>query len=365
MRCVTRDAPTRRVSRQLRDVFALCAVALTALLGCGRERGADNAAVGGNGAASGVGGGASGAGESSGGAATGPQLLYDLGTARAVALEADEQYLYWAEAGPFRITRAPKSGAGPSEELGPWAGGELTKSMFAVDQTAVYWLDDSVVRKRNKADGALSTIEIGRPPVEGGWFMTADSDYLYVADRDANQVVRVAKSGGELQPYTTTPRPTSSGSYLAVDSDSLYVGNNRDLLRFPKQGGAATTLAQVKSGEMFGAVVSDDRDVYWANNREILATREENLAMLPKAGGAIADLGVIGDGTAIMRLDTSKGRLYWTTKGGTSRDRVLTFSLADAKLDVMSMGQPIYGGMAQDERYVYWCGETSVMRLAK
>ena len=89
MRCVTRDGPTRRMSRQRRDVLALCAFA--ALLGCGSQRGADNAAVTGNGAASGVGGAASGAGESSGGAATGPQLLYDLGTARAVAVEADEQ----------------------------------------------------------------------------------------------------------------------------------------------------------------------------------------------------------------------------------------------------------------------------------
>lgn len=86
---------------------------------------------------------------------------------------------------------------------------------------------------------------------------------------------------------------------------------------------------------------------------------------MPKEGGYVSDLGHIGSGSAILRFDIARKRLYWTTKGASKYDRVLSYSIEERKLTIMAEGEPIFGGMAHDEDYVYWVGKTAIMRLAK
>lgn len=301
------------------------------------------------------------------GNATGAEVVYQISPHRPLPLEADETHLYWGEAGePSRIVRAPKTGGGTIQEVGVWGGTEITKQLLVVDATHVFWLDGDVIRKVAKVSGEASVIAIGAPPLAGGWVLIADDSTLYFSDRDCQSVARVAKAGGDPVSFTVKDHDQAwGGTWLAVDADSLYCGSGRDLLRFPKAGGASTNVAVVPDGQGVGPLVAAGNELYWASNRANLGTREENLAVMAKAGGEIGDLGNIGSGSAIMRLDATRNTLYWTTKGGWKYDRVLSFAIAERKLTIMAEGSAVYGGMAEDDRYVYWAGQTSVMRLAK
>ena len=87
--------------------------------------------------------------------------------------------------------------------------------------------------------------------------------------------------------------------------------------------------------------------------------------MVSKVGGPITDLGTVGSGAAVLRRDSSRNRLYFTTYGSGPKDVVFTFSLADRTLIKLVDNQSVFGGMAQDDHYVYWSSETAIMRLAK
>lgn len=195
----------------------------------------------------------------------GPEVVYERGPQRPLPLEADETHLYWGESGdPWRILRAPKSGAGPVEEVGPWAGVEVVKQVIVVDATHVYWLDKDVIRKVDKHLTTASALSIGPPPLAGGWAMIGHEDFLYFSDRECTAVARIAKSGGEPTYYKSTEHNGTGGTVLAIDSDGLYCGSGPDLLRFPKQGGMATKLVTVAEGERVGPLVSSGSSLFWA-----------------------------------------------------------------------------------------------------
>ena len=140
-------------------------------LACGRSRspdqvmppdGAGGTAGAGEDAASGQAGG-SGAGSSgsqgaaAGQAAQGPaEVVYQRRPQeRPFPVEVDDTFLYWGEGGEqWRMLKAPKSGDGPVEDVGPWLGTEASKQIIVVDSTHVYWVDKDVIRKLEKASGA-------------------------------------------------------------------------------------------------------------------------------------------------------------------------------------------------------------------
>ncbi len=119
----------------------------------------------------------------------------------------------------------------------------------------------------------------------------------------------MAKSVGQPDYYQSVEHQPTGGTWLTVDQDSLYCGSGPDLLRFPKQGGQATKLTTVAEGERVGPLISDESNLYWANNRGVLGTRQENLAMMPTQGGPVTDLGNIGSASTIMRLSVGRTSL--------------------------------------------------------
>jgi hypothetical protein len=300
-------------------------------------------------------------------AGLGPTVLYDRSPARLGALEVDDDYFYWAERSVegFRIIRAPKEG-GAVTPLGTWSGSDVGIQLIGVDASSVFWVEDSKVNRYDKVDGKLTSIELGPAPRAGGWRIVVDGDHIYFADRGCLTFGRVAKEGGSpVYIAVTDHTDPGGGARLAVDSTSVFCGNGMDLLMAPKEGGSAIKLAIVANTDLVGPMSSDGAFVYWVSNRANLGTGQENLAMISKAGGPVTDLGRIGLAASQVRLDVARQKLYGSSSGTLNRDIVFSLSLTDKSIDRLAENQTVWGGLAQDRQYLYWCSQTALMRTSK
>lgn len=301
------------------------------------------------------------------GGVTGAVVICERSPARLGALEADETHLYWMErsSAGFHVVRAPKNSPRDISIIGSWSGSDVGTQLMGVDSSHVFWIEDSKINKFDKSSAKTEVIELGVAPFPGGWRILVDGAHVYFTDRGCLNVGRISKAGGAPSFSSVADHVDLGSSSLAVDATSVYCGSGTDLLMMPKEGGAAVKLATVASRERVGPMISDGDFVYWANNRAQLGTGLENLAMVAKSGGAPADLGVIGFPVAQIRHDRDRRRLYGTTSRSSHRDVVFTVSTADRTVTQLAEQQHVWGGVAQDERYLYWASETAMVRMAK
>ena len=76
--------------------------------------------------------------------------LYDRTPARVRAVEVDDRNVYWSEyGGPdgTQVMMAPKAGGGTPVRLGAASTSDRSLNLLMIDQTHVYWLEQTRVNK--------------------------------------------------------------------------------------------------------------------------------------------------------------------------------------------------------------------------
>jgi hypothetical protein len=297
------------------------------------------------------------------------EKLYDRTPARIRAVEVDDRNVYWSEyGGPdgSQVMMAPKAGGGTPVRLGTSSTIDRSLNLFVVDETHVYWLEQTQVKRVKKDDpGDAAVIELGTG--HGGGGLTGDDGSLYVADLNCTAIGRISKADiGVTFTSINEASPLGGVTGIAVDASDVYCGRGPNIFAQPRDGGETRKL--VGDQEQIGPLASDGTNVYWGNNRSILGTRTENIGMIPRAGGTSAtDLGLSGGvgQLGVIRLDAQRQRLYWMTCPNASVP-ITTMDLESKRFDDLIEGQSSEGcGFADDDTHLYWAARNTVMRLPK
>jgi hypothetical protein len=280
----------------------------------------------------------------------------------------DDRNVYWTEYGPYGddAMMAPKDGGGTPVRIGTWSQYDRSLNMFAFDETYVYWLEDTHVNRVRKDDpGDVARIELGADHEAGG--LVGDALGLFVVDVNCTAIGRISKADLTVD-FTaiTEASPLGGVTGIALDASDVFCARGPNIFVQSRGGGAITKL--VGDQDSVGPVASDGTNVYWGNNRAVLGTRTENLAMIPRSGatGAV-DLGSPGGigQLGVIRLDRARQRLYWMTCPNESVP-ISTMDLATREKVDLRAGQSSEGcGFADDATYVYWAARKAVMRAAK
>ncbi|HCU24723.1 MAG TPA: hypothetical protein DF383_06880, partial [Deltaproteobacteria bacterium] len=200
-----------------------------------------------------------------------------------VDMVVDDNFIYVL--GPwnnqyYAIARIPKAG-GPAELVSNISNALYCPSSLAMDSDSFYVTspcNDSVLRL-SKTGGNIEiffnnnthpTIKLNYPVA-----MAVDSDFVYVADLSLKAVVRIPKTDKAATQaiIMNLSRPES----LAVTGDDLYLLDTGDLLRFPKAGGTSTTIFNGDPDDTASSLGVDDTGFYLFNAGALLH--------LPRAGG--------------------------------------------------------------------------------
>jgi hypothetical protein len=258
-----------------------------------------------------------------------PVMLAAGGQSPLTGLAIDESFVYFS-LDPIGVARVPKNGGMVEQPLGGDGGaGQWSLSpTIATSGGYVYWTPNAVGVARVPTTDFAKTVPsviASRPGFAGGLAVAVDDTNLYVVDVNG-EMWSVPKAGGSLTPLAQTGSTNymalaadSTGVYwtgangvfraaadggapillvagyassLALDSTSVYApmvapadsGTQTAIVKVPKAGGPATTLASV-NGSGAGIAV-DDAYVYWADDAMSRGYDSDGtLRKVPKAGG--------------------------------------------------------------------------------
>lgn len=227
-------------------------------------------------------------------------LAADLGTPAAITTDAT--HVYWVDLDTTDVHRLPKDGgaietlATGADVVAPWG--------VAVDGAYVYYPDSGAVRRVPKAGGAARAIATGEGDV--ATIVVAGAHVYWSAwTPSGGRVRRVASWGGAAQTILTASTPSA----LVVDAFFVYVadahvlgGSNR-ILRAPRGGGAAITLA---SDEDALGLAEDGGELFW--KRFWTGDVRRGSKWMP---GAVATIAADGGGWG--DLDARDGAVWWST----------------------------------------------------
>ncbi len=297
-----------------------------------------------------------------------PQKLYERAPARVRALEVDERNVYWLEFGPDgnQVMMAAKVGGGTPVVLGSWYTYDRSLNFFVVDQTHVYWAEQTRVNRVKKDDpGDVTRIDLGAG--HGGGGLAGGEHDVFLVDLNCTAIGKISKADLAVA-FTpiTEASPLGGVTGIALDASDVFCGRGPNLFVQPRSGGPIAKL--VGDQESIGPVASDGTNVYWGNNRSVLGTRTENVAMIPRSGATpAADLGLSGGigQLGALRLDSKRRRLYWMSCPASSVP-ITTMDLDSKRFDNLIEEQNSEGcGFADDDTHLYWATRNGIMRLAK
>jgi hypothetical protein len=233
-----------------------------------------------------------------------------------VDVKVDDRAIYVARRAPDAIEKISLAG-GDGSFLWQGASSTTTGSPYALalDETHVHAAlsqGSAVVLSVPKNGGAARGLATDNPHYDSGFFgVTASEGHVVWASQ--NKVLRVAKSGGAVEPvlgFEGDPRgvvhhegmiywtdwgsyePSSAGTVmscsvegctepktlatglqgpldLVVDGDSLYVtvagrgATNGSIVKIPREGGEPEVLADEQATPV--AIAVDDKAIYWTN----------------------------------------------------------------------------------------------------
>jgi hypothetical protein len=280
----------------------------------------------------------------------------------------DGANIYWEELATegdreIPIVRmAPKSGAGPVRDLGPWSDYQTASSMV-MDDHHVYWMTGGKLTRVGK-DGSGRT-ELDLPDVDSldpGPLQDA-GDAIVVGSQACRFLTRVPKDGSPAQSWPVTKRPAAGGvTGLDVDGPIYYCSNGQAVHVLDTRTGQAREVVSYPG--RVGLVRKVGGDLYWADS-DNPETRKSAIVWLAVDGqGPKAVAPAYGQAASLL-VDSSRGRLYWMTGLSNYDCDALVFDLKTRESAFLGRNLDVYGDAAQDDVYLYWVASHSIMRARK
>jgi hypothetical protein len=269
-------------------------------------------------------------------------LATDQGSPNAIAVDASG--VYWP--GPHGIMTAhfdsdPKLVVSAS-----------ASSSVAVDDTRVYWIDNTTISAVAKTGGTPIALVSG---LTGGSALAVDATSAYWTSQ--GEVAKVALAGGT--PTQLAPLGTPYPFDLAIDASAVYwmdPGNSM-VNQAGLDGSSPMSLAKLTGS---GGIAVDAHAIYWAvctglSDSGVVALTRGTTALTTLATGARCPLGVALDDTFVYWTDYAVGTVNKTPiAGGTT--------------EIVASNQPGAAAIAVDATALYWTnvdGGTVMMRTRK
>ncbi|MDQ2642179.1 MAG: hypothetical protein M3020_00065 [Myxococcota bacterium] len=294
---------------------------------------------------------------SGGGLSEGEELLYELGlneTSQVNQLLIDGPYAYWYQR-TAQLYRAPKDGSGPIDVFGRWEN-TLSGSRIASDDTFIYWLDRTHLRRKPKSGGDTESIDLGADYGSTDFALTDDA--IIVTAFGCPSVVRIDKQTLEVSPLGEPldfEVILAGHTTLIASGTALYCANYQRLVRVDLVDGTKTLLSDALTG--FRAMANLESSLYlldfMGSGQKHRFSRLDGDVLTTLLEPAWGDW-------PHMASDPRTHELFWT--GGTM---AFAFRFAADTGEVSSFGDPrgIGKGFALDDDYIYfgnwvWVGAT-------
>jgi hypothetical protein len=239
-------------------------------------------------------------------------------------MTSDANNVYWTE---FGDALGAKNGAVKSCPVsgclagGPklYANGLLNPRGIVVDAQNVYFGTATY----GNTQGGIQSCPIsgctgGTPttlaPASIPFGIAVDATYVYWADNDDNSVHRVKKIGGtDTVLYDGGTGLIVEGTWCVVDSNYIFVSDaNQDVVRFPINGGAPSTVAAGGLGAPCPLTLDSANIYYGANGGIIRASKTSN------DGGTVIASSITD--TDSLVIDPTTSTLYWSDYGSSTAD---------------------------------------------
>lgn len=235
-------------------------------------------------------------------------------------LAIDATNAYWTDqASTFpngtTIVSAPLDGSAAVDGGAPavLASNNVALHQFVVAGGNIYFFNNSLLTVITTAGAAVTTLT---PSSTNAVNVTADAANLYWTN-NVQQVLMMPFSGTTATALTTLVAPgdfLGTTQPISVDATGVYVPANPGagvdaVLSIPLTGGAAATVATFSSAfNGVPGIVSDGKNVYWANNFGFAVMRA------PVTGGTAVTISCDVEKPEGIAQDAT--HVYWTTEGG-------------------------------------------------
>ncbi len=235
-------------------------------------------------------------------------------------LAIDATNAYWTdEASTFPngtiLMSAPLDGTAAADGGAPavLVSSNIALQQFVVADGNIYYFNGSTLTVITTAGAAVRTLT---PSSTNAVNATADAANLYWTN-NMQQVLTMPFSGATATVLTTLVAPGDflGGSQpISVDATGVYVPANPGagvdaVLSIPLAGGTAATVATFASAfNGVPGIVSDGKNVYWANNFGFAVMRA------PVTGGTAVTISCDVEKPEGIAQDAT--HVYWTTEGG-------------------------------------------------
>jgi len=194
------------------------------------------------------------------------------------SIGVDVDYVYY---GDGALERVPIAGGPPASLAAGWSG------IAAVDDVNVYFYQfpptGTALASIPKSGGDATILvpswqeELGPKGLQFSAYFAQDADTLYwiqgSAQPDGPNVVRVAKTGGVPEVIVAGIGPSRllvvDDTYVYWNNPGAHDGSPGAILRAPKTGGSAETVATVPDAAG-GAIAVDTKTVYWTAGAGII-----------------------------------------------------------------------------------------------